>query len=221
MTDVKEKLEVQELAHNRIKIWLAIVGVFLTIVGLSIERWSYYEQRQSELTQKVNAQRLARMTEIGVTFDSLSARTIRLLVQAKTDISLLALSTEEVRTSLEQKENQSDLEKLFLNQLEELSKRLYDKKKMELKEWHEAIQLQAEWESRENGFTPDFEIYFGKEAHQKSMEVARSAWASINNNFVGEGSENLKDFKDKYNYLSGLIRTKIIEKNRGLNVSKR
>lgn len=92
-----------------------------------------------------------------------------------------------------------------------MSGKLYQKNTLELKEWSEAIELQAEWESRENGFTPDFEHYFGKIAHDMSIAAATSAWSTINNHFIGEGTEQIDDFKKKSSEASKLIRTKISE----------
>jgi len=209
MADYKKQLEAQEISHNRVKLWLGIIGVCLTIIALAVERFSAYEQREYESEQRALSQRLSRMTEIGTEFDLLSARTVRLIVQAETDTIFLAGSIDNIINTLKENKEKSDDEKLFLSQIVDLYKKLHKKNELELKEWSEAIQLQADWESRENGFTPDFEHYFGNETLNISKAVAESAWSTINNQFVGEGTERLDDFKKISNVASKSICTKI------------
>ena len=199
-----------------LKSTLAILGVTIGILGIVAERYNNLRQQQHATDLLMLEQKVQRMTQIAAEFDTLYADTVALVTEAEADSTFLYLSLESLlHDRFPRRCFQSDTTaEEFRDHVNSILQGLTGYSQLsEIKNWKEAIFLEADWTSRQGSFTPDFALHFDEESHCKMRGLVGAALRVLSEVYAifGDGTDNetLSDFKDQARSLSELLRQQI------------
>jgi len=192
----KKKLE-QELRHNSIKLYVSIVGAFLVLLGLVIDRINTHDQRKHEFNLAQFNQRLSRMNLIAEDFDKLLGQTSGVLYRNRTRtwqlINEIGLLHQELR-DLKVKNQE-------INRIQEYIDDVHTKladASISVDEWADAAAIEAKWDALIRSPTPDFEHYYGKQLLGNWTTLRTSAIEALKAEYSIQGThptEKLESFK--------------------------
>jgi len=197
MNELEEKKLHQEIRHNSIKLYVSIIGAFLVLLGLIIDRVNTHDQRKHEFNLAQFNQRLSRMNLIAEDFDKLFGQTSGVLYRNRTRtwqlINEIGLLHQELRDLKVKNQEINRIQKY----IDDVHSKLADAS-VTVDEWADAAAIEAIWDSLIRSPTPDFEHYFGKQLLSSWTTLRSSAIEALKAEYSIRGThpkEKLESFK--------------------------
>ena len=220
----KLKLEIAELQKKvrwgPVQSWVAMIGIVVVGIGLVVERYDKFEQRNFDLSLQLHKLKIDEMTRILAETAALCGRTGSVIQERKTIrvfAGLMIDTLQEKIPSIELPVNDEDKRVIeeILEHLEEYE-RSFSTASKELGYWSEAIEVEAEWKLKRSSPSPDFSIYYGDDLKKKWSSVVEQNTNALSNSFslTNGGFDPDDDFIELCTEFIAKLKIKISDQHR-------
>lgn len=197
----------QELRHNRIKLYVSVIGAALVLLGLLADRIKTHEQQRHEFELAQFNQKLVRMTTIAEEYDRLFGQTTAVLDRNRSRtwqlINLIGSLNQELRDA-----KLRDPEVIRLQRyVHDVYSKLADSS-IAVDEWADALAAEARWSAASRSLTPDLEHHFGGDLLEPWRKLRESAIAALQAEYSIRGTHP-KEKTDRFRELGSAFQTQV------------